>query len=128
MNIRIENGLPIVSVEIKHGEKAVLLTDVLLDTGCATTIFDTDTLAQIGIELDIINVRTKRMYGVGGNSELCYEQIVNNVTIDGKELVLFLLQLGMTKEIYGFDGILGVDFMERTGMIIDFKNLLINYG
>ncbi|QSB50563.1 hypothetical protein [Parageobacillus toebii] len=52
MNIRIENGLPIVSVEIKCGEKTVLLTDVLLDTGCATTIFDTDALAQIGIELD----------------------------------------------------------------------------
>ncbi|MGG3007858.1 hypothetical protein ABEO63_17335, partial [Geobacillus stearothermophilus] len=61
MNIRIENGLPIVSVEIKCGEKTVLLTDVLLDTGCATTIFDTDALAQIGIELDIINGRTKRM-------------------------------------------------------------------
>ncbi|RDE36267.1 hypothetical protein DV713_01390 [Parageobacillus thermoglucosidasius] len=128
MNIRIENGLPIVSVEIKRGEKAVLLTDVLLDTGCATTIFDTDALAQIGIELDIINGRTKRMYGVGGHSELCYEQIVNNVIIDGKELVSFLLQLEMIKEIYGFDGILGVDFMERTGMIIDFQNFLIKYG
>jgi hypothetical protein len=34
----------------------------------------------------------------------------------------------MTKEIYGFDGILGVDFMERTGMIIDFKNFIIKYG
>jgi hypothetical protein len=68
------------------------------------------------------------MYGVGGYSELCYEQIANNVTIDGKELVSFLLQLGMTKEIYDFDGILGVDFMERTGMIIDFKNFIIKYG
>jgi hypothetical protein len=47
MNIRIENGLPIVSVEIKSGEKTVLLTDVLLDTGCVTTIFDTDALAQL---------------------------------------------------------------------------------
>ena len=128
MNIRIENGLPIVSVEIKCGEKTALLTDVLLDTGCATTIFDTDALAQIGIELDIINGRTKRMYGVGGYSEICYEQIVNNVIIDGKELASFLLQLGMTKEIYGFDGILGVDFMERTGMIINFKNFIIKYG
>jgi hypothetical protein len=54
MNIRIENGLPIVSFEINHGEKVVLLTNVLLDTGCATTIFDTDVLAQIGIDLDIL--------------------------------------------------------------------------
>jgi hypothetical protein len=45
------------------------------------------------------------MYGVGGYSELCYEQKVNNITIDGQKLPSFWLQLGMIKEIYGFDGI-----------------------
>jgi hypothetical protein len=67
------------------------------------------------------------MYGVGGYSELCYEQKVNNITIDGQKLSSFLLQLGMIKEIYGFDGILGIDFMIRTGMIIDFKNFSVKY-
>jgi hypothetical protein len=127
MNIRMENGLPIVSLEIEHLGKVDVLRKVLLDTGCATTIFDTDLLAQIGIELDIIHGKTKRMYGVGGYSELCYEQKVNNITIDGQKLSSFLLQLGMIKEIYGFDGILGIDFMIRTGMIIDFKNFSVKY-
>ncbi|GGJ76428.1 hypothetical protein GGR02_002844 [Anoxybacillus voinovskiensis] len=127
MQIRMENGLPIVSVEMKHGGKSVFFTNVLLDTGCATTIFDTDALSQIGIELDIINGKTKRMYGVGGYSELCYEQNVNHLTIDGKELASFSLQLGMIREWYGFDGILGSDFMLRAGLIIRFKNLTVEY-
>lgn len=67
------------------------------------------------------------MYGVGGYSELCYEQDVKNIGIDGQKLDSFLLQLGMTKELYGFDGILGIDFMLKTGIVIDFKNLTIKY-
>jgi hypothetical protein len=46
---------------------------------------------------------------------------------NGQELTSFLLQLGMTRELYGFDGILSIDFMIRPGMIIDFKNLVVEY-
>ena len=127
MKIKIENGLPIATIEITHDKKTTVLENVLFDTGCATTIFDTDLLAEIGVELDIINGKSKRMYGVGGYSELCYEQYVKNVEIDGQKLDLFLLQLGMTKELYGFDGILGIDFMLKTGVVIDFKDLTIKY-
>jgi hypothetical protein len=63
MNIRMENGLPIVSLEIEHLGKVDVLRKVLLDTGCATTIFDTDLLAQIGIELDIFMVKRSECTG-----------------------------------------------------------------
>lgn len=49
---------------------------MFLDTRYATTIFDTDFLAEIGVELDIINRKSKRMYEVSGYSGLCYEQDV----------------------------------------------------
>ncbi|MFC3882005.1 hypothetical protein ACFOU2_00065 [Bacillus songklensis] len=127
MKVRLENGLPIATIEMTHAEKTIVLENVLLDTGCVTTIFDTDLLVEIGIELDIINGKSKRMYGVGGYSELCYEQDVQNVEVDGQKLDSFLLQLGMTKELYGFDGILGIDFMLKTGIVIDFKDLTIKY-
>ncbi|WP_169907653.1 hypothetical protein [Priestia abyssalis] len=51
MKVRLENGLPIAAIEITHAEKTMILENVLLDTGCATTIFDTDLLVEIGIEL-----------------------------------------------------------------------------
>ncbi|PEA53828.1 hypothetical protein CON64_16490 [Bacillus pseudomycoides] len=116
MNIRMEHGLPIASFGLHYDGHTLLLDNVLLDTGCATTIFDTDVLADVGIELDVMNGKPKRMYGVGGYSEPCYEQEVMNINIDKQQLDKFLIQLGITKESYGFDGILGMDYMRKTGM------------
>lgn len=64
------------------------------------------------------------MYGVGGESELCYEQTVSDIKIDSYWIGSFQLQLGITKETYGFNGILGVDFMMKSGLIIDFQRLV----
>lgn len=125
IGLRLENGLPIVSFSCTYQEKTIELRNVLFDTGCASTIFDTDLLANIGLYLDLINGTAKRMYGVGGASELCYEQLVENLQIGTIILASFKLQLGMTRDPYGFDGILGIDFMTAVGLKVDFKNMNI---
>lgn len=125
IGLRLENGLPIVSFSCTYQEKTIELRNVLFDTGCASTIFDTDLLANIGLYLDLINGTAKRMYGVGGASELCYEQLVENLQIGTIILPSFKLQLGMTRDPYGFDGILGIDFMTAVGLKVDFKNMNI---
>ncbi len=73
MEIRLENGLPIVSFQCTYQAKTIGMSNVLFDTGCASTIFDTDLIANIGLYLDMVNGAPRRMYGVGGASELCYE-------------------------------------------------------
>jgi hypothetical protein len=97
------------------------LDEVLLDTACSNTIFDRDEVEGIGLIIDRKNGRPRRMYGVGGESELCYEQTITDFEIDNYLLDSFQIQLGMTKETYGFNGILGVNFMIKSGLIIDFK-------
>jgi hypothetical protein len=47
-----------------------------------------------------------RMYGIGGQSELCFQQKTSGLVIDKYMLNNFDIQLGMTKEPYGFDAIL----------------------
>lgn len=54
---------------LRYKEHHLILDNVLVDTGCATTIFDTYVLAKVGI-----NGKPKRMYGISGYSEPCYEQ------------------------------------------------------
>lgn len=61
------------------------------------------------------------MYGVGGESELCFEQTILDLDIDNYLMDSFQLQLGITKETYGFNGIIGVDYMINSGLIIDFQ-------
>lgn len=121
MKIHMQDGLPIVSVSLAYKGKVIWLDEVLLDTGCSTTIFDTDKVEEVGLTIDRKYGKPRRMYGVGGDSELCYEQMVENLEIGNFLLESFQLQLGITKETYGFNGILGVDFMIKSGLILDFK-------
>ncbi len=125
MNIELINGLPIVSFPLIYNNQTILLNNVLLDTGCSTTIFDTDVVDQIGLEIDFINGRSVRMFGVGGQSELCYQQEVSNLSIDNLSLQKFNIQLGITKDSYGFEAILGIDIMLYFGFKIDFVNLKV---
>lgn len=101
------------------------LKDVLLDTGCSTTIFDTDEVEAIGLIIDRTNGLPRRMYGVGGESELCYEQIVSDIKINHHLFDSFQLQLGITKETYGFNGLLGIDFMIESGAVLDLKEMIV---
>lgn len=110
MKIHLQKGLPIVSMNLSCNNQSILLPNLLFDTGCAATVFDTDALAQLDISIDFINGKAKRMYGVGGRSEICYEQIIPELQFEHFVLNDFPVQLGAIQESYGFDGIIGIDF------------------
>jgi len=67
------------------------------------------------------------MYGIGGTSEACYEQSVQDITIDSVSLPSFRIQLGSIHEPYGFDGIIGIDYMLLTGLKVDFEKMQVSY-
>lgn len=123
MKIQMQDGLPVVSIDLSYKGNKICLDNVLIDTGCSTTILDTDEVEQIGLIIDRKSGRPRRMYGVGGESELCYEQTVTHLEIDNCLMDSFQLQLGITRETYGFNGIIGVDFMVKSGLIIDFQKM-----
>lgn len=54
MKLQLQYGLPIVSLIEAQYDKSIVLHNVLFDTGCAATVFDTDALAAIGIHIDFI--------------------------------------------------------------------------
>lgn len=128
MKIKLQNGLPIVSLTLTRNDQSFVLHNMLFDTGCAATVFDTDALAAIGIHIDFINGRAKRMYGVGGTSEICYEQRIPDLQIDYITLNDFPIQLGSIQEAYGFDGILGIDFMIRAKCKVNFVTMNIEFA
>ena len=125
MKFIIKNGLPVVAIDFFYHGNYVYIKNVLIDTGCAVSIFDVDAVEATGLKIDPIDGVIKRMYGVGGQSELCYEQKLNEVKIGGFYFPSFVLQLGMTREPYGFDGILGSDFFQKTKSVIVFKNHIV---
>ncbi|QDP39266.1 retropepsin-like aspartic protease [Radiobacillus deserti] len=122
MKIQMMDYLPIVSLAIEFNGNKKTFENVLLDTGCSSTILDTDLSEEIGLLLDLENAITRKMYGIGG-TEICIEQKVDSIFLDEFQLTNFTLQLGDVKEMHGFDGIIGIDFLTSNKLIIDFNNM-----
>lgn len=122
MIFKMINGLPIASIPITYHTKTMIMENVLIDTGCANTIFDTDTIEEIGLTIDPTQGKATYMYGVGGRSEVCFQQNVEAIQIDSFPLKNFVIQLGMTTIPYGFNALLGSDFFVAAKLRIDFSN------
>lgn len=100
----------------------LLFNHVLLDTGCSSTILDTDLSEEIGLLLDLENAITRKMHGIGG-TEICIEQKVKSIILDKFHLMEFTIQIGDVKEMHGFDGIIGNDFLIANKLVIDFNQM-----
>ncbi len=127
MKFDMDDHVPLISVNIQYNSRQRIFSNVLLDTGCSSTILDTDLCEEIGLMLDLENAITRKMYGIGG-TEICIEQKVSGMMIDTFQLNDFTLQLGDVREKYGFDGIIGSDFFASNKLIIDFNNLEVRKG
>lgn len=127
MKLQLQYGLPIISLTVTHHDQTLVLNKILFDTGCAATVFDSDVLAEMGIQIDFVNGKAKRMYGVGGTSEICYEQKITGFSIENINLTDFPVQLGSIQEPYGFNGIVGIDFMMRAKCKVDFETMIIKF-
>lgn len=127
MNISMQNGLPVVEVLVRYRGCEALLPNILLDSGCAVTIFDTDIVQPLDLTVDPTEGKVRYMYGVGGRSEICYERSVDELFIFGRAVRNMTIQLGSTQMEYGFNGIIGVDFMQRLGMVLDFSNMSVRF-
>ncbi|MBB6638294.1 hypothetical protein [Cohnella thailandensis] len=125
MKIQMHSGLPTVSINLKYKSGSIKLEHVLIDTGCLISIFDTDLVDSTGLYIQSGNGSAVRMYGVGGKSEVCYQQSVSDLYIDDYQLNDFEIQLGMTRIPYGFDAILGIDFFSKFNLKLDFDSYSI---
>jgi hypothetical protein len=125
MKIKMYNGLPTLSINLSYNTRLITMDHVLVDTGCMISIFDTDLMDELGLYIVSNSGNTVRMFGVGGQSELCFQQKTTGLKVGNYLLNDFDIQLGMTKDPYGFDAILGVDFFMKMNLKIDFENLII---
>lgn len=122
MRFHMDDHLPLVSVEIEYKGNKKTFTNVLLDTGCSSTILDTDLCEEVGLMLYLENAITRKMYGIGG-TEICIEQKVSGMKIDKFSLSDFTIQLGDVREMHGFSGIIGSDFFLAYKLVLDFENM-----
>ena len=123
MKIREQGGLPFVSLQLTQGEQSMVLPNVVLDTGSAGTILQTDLVAQIGVHLEPDDLISE-VHGIGGVEFVVTKQI-DLIGVDELATKNFMIEIGSMDYGFDFDGILGFDFLQQTGAVIDLSAMEI---
>lgn len=126
MKIRLVGQLPFVSVTITQDSKIAVFENVLLDTGSGSSVFSAHLLQHAGI-LPSPDAIVRQMVGIGG-SESVVEIKVSEIRTGALSLADFVIESGSVNYGFGFDGIVGFDFLQATGAVIDLKKMEIRPG
>lgn len=125
MRLTLRDDLVVVAVTVAYQGREVEVTDTVVDTGSATTMLSTDVVAQMGIvpELhDVLHV----VRGVGG-TEVVFSRCVDRLQVGPRAVEQFEIEVGGIDEAFDINGILGLDFLLRTGAIINLGTLQLGF-
>jgi hypothetical protein len=125
MKLTIKYNLPFVSIQVKLGINQLKISNILIDTGSASSILSADILEPLGVSPKP-NERLKKIRGIGG-TEIVYEKKIDFIIIDKCEIPDFPIQIGAMNYGFQINGILSMDFMKRSKAMIDIDNDVIEF-
>jgi hypothetical protein len=126
MQLTLRDGLIWIPVTAAYQGRGVKVSNVVLDTGSATTMFSTDVVSQVGIvpELDdVLHV----IRGVGG-AEVVFSRRVDRLRVGLQAVEQFEIEVGGVDDAFGINGILGMDLLLQTGAIINLNTLQLDFS
>lgn len=123
MKIRIEDGLPFVSISISFQQRQLELDNVIIDIGSAETILKFGSGKSIGISQETDD-EIHRICG-GGGKEFEFAKRIDRISLNDAIVEDFQVEIGAMEYGFAIEGILGLDFLTQIGAIIDLKELQI---
>jgi hypothetical protein len=123
MKFRLVRGIPYVTATIEANGQNLKLENVLLDTGSGECVFKTELLEEIGVQAKPSD-KLITLVGIGGE-EVVVQTQVDALSVGTLRVSPFTIQLGAMEYGFEMDGIIGADFLLKTGAKIDFAKLEI---
>jgi len=123
VKIRLEGGLLYVSTELVYRAQKLTLSEVILDTGSAGTLFSADEAVKLGLVPEPDDP-LRRVRGVGG-SEFVFSKRLDSLSLGDLSLSSFPIQIGAMDYGFPIQGLIGLDFLMQAGAVIDLANLEI---
>jgi hypothetical protein len=126
MLISLRDGLPFTKVTVNYRGNEIEITDILIDTGSASTIISADAVSKINLyplPEDPISI----IRGVGGN-EVVFSRRIDALKVGETELLNFDVEIGSMDYGFKISGIIGMDFLVASGALINLKNSTITFS
>jgi len=126
MQLELRHNLPFLTLQLEHGGHRLDVGDVLIDTGSAGTVLSADAVEKIGITpRPEDTLRTLR--GVGG-TEVVYTRVIDRISVADASIENLRVEIGGMDCGFQIQGILGMEFLRRTGAVIDLGDLMIRFA
>ena len=124
MKIRLEGGLLYVTADLIYKSLTLKLTEVILDTGSAATLFSVEEVSKLGLVPEPADP-IRRVRGVGG-SEFVFSKRLDKLSLGDLALEDFPVQIGAMDYGFPIQGLIGLDFLMQAGAVINLEKLEIH--
>ena len=124
--LSLKYDLPFTTVSMAYNGIPIEISDVLVDTGSASTILAADILVNVQIiprAEDILHA----IHGVGG-SEVVFTRRIDHLRVGECSIADFEIEVGGMDYGFKINGILGMDFLTRAGAIINLREMRIEFA
>ena len=123
MRLSLRHELAFATVTLVHRGVSMVVRDVLVDTGAASTVVNADVVAEAGLVPEAGDVlRTLR--GVGGREHVFVRQI-DRIVVGGVSVAPFDVEVGEMDYGISMGGILGMDYLRAVGAVIDLRAMTL---
>ncbi|MFN2291113.1 MAG: retropepsin-like aspartic protease [Anaerolineae bacterium] len=126
MRLILKDSLPFTNVQLRYHGAEIEIPDVLIDTGSASTILAAHLVAQAGIEPEMSDT-LYTIRGVGG-TEAVFSRRVDLLQVGPSTVADFEIEVGGMDYGFEINGILGMDYMLQTGMILNLHDLSLEFS
>jgi len=123
--LSLKYDLPFTTVSMAYNGIPIEISDVLVDTGSASTILAADIVVNVKIiprPEDILHA----IHGVGG-SEVVFTRRIDYLKVGERSIADFEIEVGGMDYGFKINGILGMDFLTRAGAIINLREMRIEF-
>jgi predicted aspartyl protease len=124
IKLKKKYNLPFCDLEIAYKGEILEINDVLIDTGSGGTILKMDVVEKIGLTIDI-NDEIEAISGIGGK-EFVFIKKIDFIKIGSLKVNNFKVEIGTMDYDFNINGIVGMDFLEKTGAIINLREMSID--
>jgi hypothetical protein len=126
MELQLRDNLPFAQVRVVYQGATIEISDVLVDTGSASTILAADVVAAIQLTpLPDDSLYTIR--GVGG-VEVVFTRRIDSLQLGDQSISDFEIEIGGLDYGFEINGILGMDFLTQIGAIINLREMQIGFA